>query len=90
MWETAATRIVAMGGTGAHASTTSTAHRARSDGRVVAVRAKTPDGERRFEAEHFISTMPVRYLVRALDPPAPAPVARGGEGLSYRDFLWSR
>ncbi len=27
-------------------------------GRVTAVRAETPDGERRFEAEHVISTMP--------------------------------
>ncbi|MEP6571600.1 MAG: NAD(P)/FAD-dependent oxidoreductase [Gemmatimonadota bacterium] len=57
------------------------------NGRAVAVRTRTPDGERRFEADHVISTMPVRSLVRALDPVAPAPIAKAAEGLAYRDFL---
>ncbi|MDQ3808678.1 MAG: NAD(P)/FAD-dependent oxidoreductase [Chloroflexota bacterium] len=57
------------------------------DGRVTAVRAQTPAGESRFEAEHFISTMPVRSLVRALGPGTPQHVRAAGEGLAYRDFL---
>jgi protoporphyrinogen oxidase len=57
------------------------------DGRVVAVRARTPAGEERIEAEHFVSTMPVRELVRALEPRAPEAVRASGEGLRYRDFL---
>jgi protoporphyrinogen oxidase len=56
-------------------------------GRVVGVRTRTPDGERRFEADHVISTMPVRSLVRALDPAVPAPIAASAERLAYRDFL---
>jgi len=56
-------------------------------GRVVAVRAKTPQGEARIEADHVISSMPVRELVRAIDPPVPASVRGSGEGLRYRDFL---
>jgi protoporphyrinogen oxidase len=56
-------------------------------GRVVAVRASTPDGEERFEADHVINTMPVRTLVRALEPEAPPGVGQAAEGLSYRDFL---
>jgi protoporphyrinogen oxidase len=57
-------------------------------GRVAAVRARGPDGEPlRFEAEHFVSTMPVRSLVRALDPAPPGPVPEAAEGLRYRDFL---
>ena len=57
------------------------------NGRAVAVRAMTPDGERRFAADHVISTMPVRSLVRALEPAAPAEIREAGEGLNYRDFL---
>ncbi len=57
------------------------------DGKVVAVRAQTPEGERRFEAEHFISSMPVQTLVRSLDPPPPPEIRDAGEGLKYRDFL---
>ena len=56
-------------------------------GRVVAVRAHTPEGERRFEAGHVISTTSVRSLVRALDPPVPPGVRTAAEGLRYRDFL---
>jgi protoporphyrinogen oxidase len=57
------------------------------NGQVVAVRAHTPNGVRRFPADHVISTMPVRSLVRALDPAVPAPIRNAGEGLRYRDFL---
>ena len=56
-------------------------------GRVLAVRAQTPEGERVFEAEHVISTMPVRSLVRAMSPAAPAAVRDAAEGLRYRDFV---
>lgn len=35
----------------------------------------------------FISTMPMRELVRALDPPAPDNIRRAAERLKYRDFL---
>jgi protoporphyrinogen oxidase len=54
---------------------------------IVSAGVKTPDGERRFEAEHFISTMPLRSLVRALGSSAPDAVKRSAEGLSYRDFI---
>jgi protoporphyrinogen oxidase len=57
------------------------------DGKAVAVRARTPEGEVRFEAEHVISSMPVRELVRAIDPPVSAATRASGEGLRYRDFL---
>jgi hypothetical protein len=35
-------------------------------------RARTPEGTRRFEGEHVISTMPLRSLVRSLEPRAAA------------------
>jgi protoporphyrinogen oxidase len=57
------------------------------DGRVVAVHADSPNGSVRIEGEHFISTMPIRNLVHALDPVAPATVRAAANGLRYRDFL---
>jgi protoporphyrinogen oxidase len=56
-------------------------------GKATAVHVKTPDGERVFAADHVISTMPVRSLVRALSPAVPAPVRTAAEGLKYRDFI---
>ena len=55
--------------------------------RVVGVRAQTPCGARTFPAEHVISTLPVRSLVRAMSPAAPPAVRTAAEGLRYRDFL---
>ena len=56
MWERARDRVIELGGE------VRTRHRVvrleRRDGRVVAVRARTPDGEVRIPADHFISTMP--------------------------------
>ncbi|MEO8199511.1 MAG: NAD(P)/FAD-dependent oxidoreductase [Gemmatimonadota bacterium] len=57
------------------------------NGRVTGVRAQTPEGEKRFAADHVINTMPVRNLVRALDPAVPPKVREAAEGLKYRDFL---
>ncbi len=55
--------------------------------RVASVRATTPAGEREFPADHVISTMPVRSLVRAITPTAEPAVRAAAEGLRYRDFL---
>jgi len=57
------------------------------EGRVVAVHATTPDGPRRFEADHVISTTAVRSLIRAMRPGPPAPARHAAEGLKYRDFI---
>ena len=85
MWERARDRVIEMGG---HVQTN---HRVvtleRREGRVVAVRARTPDGEARIPTDHFISTMPVGELVHACTPEAPRPVQHAGDGLSYRDLL---
>ena len=85
MWETATDRIRALGGA------VLLRHEVEAletgEGRVVAVRARTPDGTRRIAADHVISTMPVRSLVRALEPAPPPGVREAAEGLKYRDFL---
>jgi protoporphyrinogen oxidase len=56
-------------------------------GRVTAVRATTLEGEVRIAADHIISTMPVRSLVQAFDPPVPDAIRAAAERLRYRDFL---
>ncbi|MCB9649726.1 MAG: NAD(P)/FAD-dependent oxidoreductase [Deltaproteobacteria bacterium] len=56
--------------------------------RVVAVTAVDRDGNRvRHEGEHFISTMPIRELIQAMDPPPPPEVLAAANSLRYRDFL---
>jgi protoporphyrinogen oxidase len=85
MWETCAKKIEQMGGQVLMKHYVKAIE--HKDGRIVAVRAETPDGEKRFEAEHFFSTMPVRSLVRAFDPQPPQAVVDDAEGLKYRDFL---
>jgi protoporphyrinogen oxidase len=92
MWEMCTERILEMGGEVLmQHKVKHLEHDLAEDGpggRIRAVRARGPDGnEVRIEGEHFISTMPVRSLMRALDPPAPAQFSEAGEGLKYRDFL---
>ncbi len=41
----------------------------------------------RYHGKHFLSTLPIRELIRAMDPPAPAEVIEAAESLRYRDFL---
>ncbi len=85
MWETAAQRIEEMGGEVLMKH--DVVNLEVKDGRVVAIRARSPEGERRIEGEHFINTMAVRNLVRSFDPMPPAPIVAAGDGLNYRDFL---
>ena len=58
--------------------------------RVTSVVAEDRAGQRRsFDADFVFSTMPIKELVRALAPTAPAPpdVREVSEGLMYRDFF---
>jgi len=57
-------------------------------GRVVGVDVREPEGGRRaVDADHVFCSMPLRDLVRALEPKAPESVRRAAERLRYRDFL---
>lgn len=57
-------------------------------GRIECVHGRGPDGERvEFGGDHFISTVALRDLILALDPPPPDEVLRAAHGLRYRDFL---
>jgi hypothetical protein len=55
---------------------------------VESVVARARSGERfELEAPYVISTMPIRDLIAALDPAAPAEVRRAADQLRYRDYL---
>jgi len=57
-------------------------------GCVVSVYGRTIAGEKvEFDGKHFISTMPLRDLVYALDPVPPDSVLRAANRLRYRDYL---
>lgn len=86
MWEAARDQITARGGT------------VRMDQRVVSIEH---DGERirafvatdsfgrstRYAGQQFLSTLPMRHLIRAMTPRAPQAVVDAAEKLRYRDFL---
>jgi protoporphyrinogen oxidase len=59
-------------------------HRA---GKVAQVIACGAHGEEAFEPSHLLSSMPIRELIRALDPQPPETVLQAANGLRYRDFL---
>ena len=44
-------------------------------------------GGRRRTGSHFISSLPIRTLIRSLDPAAPPAVRRCADDFAYRDFL---
>ena len=41
----------------------------------------------RYLGKHFLSTLPIRELIRVMEPPAPNAVIEAAESLRYRDFL---
>ncbi len=86
MWETARDRIKGLGGA-VHQDrkVVSIEHQG---GLVQALIAVDGQGRRtRYEGNHFLSTLPVRELIRAMSPAAPAEVVEAALGLKYRDFL---
>jgi protoporphyrinogen oxidase len=87
LWEEVARQVRDMGGEILTGSLVGRIEHA--DGRIAAVEAKNAaNGEfRRFEGDYFFSTMPVKDLLNAMDPPPPAAVREVGNQLIYRDFL---
>ena len=86
MWECAQRRLAEKGvETLLRASVTRLRH---EGGRVRSARVRFADGtEREVEAEHFLSSMPIRTLLHSLDPAPPPAVLEAAASLRYRDFL---
>ncbi len=60
---------------------------AHDGARVTHLVTRNVKGEEKFAGSHFISSMPIRELVNALDPPPPPEVRKAANCLRYRDFL---
>jgi protoporphyrinogen oxidase len=85
MWETVSKRILERGG---EVILGGRVDRIERGGQGVKRVSAAAGGERReYEGSHFLSSMPVRDLVEALDPAAPAEVLRAARSLKYRDFV---
>jgi protoporphyrinogen oxidase len=86
MWEEVARKIIAAGGeivTGTEVDRVDA-----SAGRIVAVSAMDPHGQRRrFAGDYFFSTTSVQELVKALGESVPKKVREIAAGLQYRDFI---
>ncbi|MEO8505561.1 MAG: NAD(P)/FAD-dependent oxidoreductase, partial [Acidobacteriota bacterium] len=86
MWETVAVEVQKKGG---EVRTELEVVRLRREGEhIVEVDARDAGGvTQSFPGEVFFSTMPVKQLVAALDPPAPEDMRAIADGLVYRDFI---
>jgi protoporphyrinogen oxidase len=82
MWERCRDLVAGRGGDVRMSSPVTRVEHA--DGRAHTVVLET--GER-LAASAVLSSMPMPELVRAMEPPAPAPVLAAADGLSFRDFL---
>jgi protoporphyrinogen oxidase len=51
------------------------------------VATDTARREHVYRGRHYLSTLPIRNLIRALDPPPPPAVVEAADALKYRDFL---
>ena len=85
MWETLAGRLEAMGHPVRKGRRVSQVFH---DGQAVtSVATEGQHGTEQFHGSHFISSIPMRDLVRALSPAPPDDVLHAAESLRYRDFL---
>ena len=57
------------------------------DGRITSVTCMTADGEKSFEADEIISSMPLNDFVASVNGDVPEDVARVAKGLPFRDFV---
>ena len=85
MWERCAEKVEKLGGTVTTQTSVVAVH--REDGKATSVTVADGEGPRDVEVDHFISSMPLPELVRAMDPPAPSEVLAAADGLKHRDFV---
>ena len=87
LWEEVANRICSRGGE-IHRSCEVVGLR-QDDGAIVEARIRERSTGREFtvSGDYFISTMPLKDMVAALEDPVPPPVRSIGRGLLYRDLI---
>lgn len=87
MWEAFRDRIVEAGGEVRMTQTVRKIHRDDDSVRAIEVENMEDGSSYMFEADQFISSMPIGELVENMDPPAPQHVRDAAAKLRYRDFL---
>ncbi|MEO1184111.1 MAG: NAD(P)/FAD-dependent oxidoreductase [Cyanobacteria bacterium J06636_27] len=85
MWERFTEKIEAAGGE-VHMNT-KVLGMEREGQRITKVIAERDGNLIQFEADNFISSMPLNKLVQKMDPALPSHVLEAANGLKYRDFL---
>ncbi|OLD28071.1 MAG: hypothetical protein AUJ04_02375 [Acidobacteria bacterium 13_1_40CM_3_55_6] len=87
MWERVARQVVELGGQIITNQTVDRIHTTAN--RISAIESRHSLNHERsnFAGDYFFSTMPVKELVRALEPHAPEDIVEISEGLIYRDFI---
>ncbi len=85
MWETVAAKVKLAGGKVVLNSRVSKIF--HSAGRIEAVVVDTLAGEKRFNLNHLISTMPIKDLIASFQPQPPVAVTKAASGLKYRDYI---
>lgn len=86
LWETAAQEAVAMGAT--LRTNTKVVRILRKGSRITGVVCRNEQNEEEMiTGDIFLSTMPLKDLVLAMDEKAPAEVCKVAAGLPYRDFV---
>lgn len=87
LWDACAARMQAMGGSLSLGRRVTALTRDETSGRWL-VRHEGPDGtSEQLEADHVISSAPLREIAHSLTPALPAEVREAANRLSYRDFL---
>ena len=86
MWEVARDKVRAAGGAVHHDRRVIAIEHDESG--VTGVVARDGQGKRtRYTGKNFLSTLPIRDLIRCMSPAAPDAVRAAAEALRYRDFL---
>jgi protoporphyrinogen oxidase len=85
MWEKFHAEVERLGGrVDLNTAVTAVVHEHRT---ITAVEVERAGRRERVPAAAVLSTMPLRQLVRSLEPPAPPEVRAAADRLKYRDFL---
>ena len=90
LWETVAEKVLEKGGEIHMNSKVVGVNRSTDGKRVESVIVDRGNSTETVSCDYFLSTMPVKELVAAMDngkTPVPAEVKRVAEGLVYRDFI---
>ena len=85
MWDAAAARVRERGGQVVLGM--GVTRIARTDAGWTVTARDAAGAERDFQADHVISSAPIRELFAGLQPPPPAAGMRAAQALRYRDFL---